>query len=94
MISDIPFFIFPLLVMGTPNPAADSSSRDRRIGYFFFLTAVPEEVLVRVAVVLVFVGLKERDWMPVVPPDFFTTPLVLTLGLLLDLPWLSWFFRI
>ena len=55
---------------------------------------VLEGVLVRVAGGLVFAGDKERDPMLVVPPDFFTVPFVLTVEPLLELPLLSWFFRI
>jgi hypothetical protein len=58
------------------------------------LTTDLEGVLVRGAVDLVFAGVKDRELMPVVPPDFFTVPLFLMPGLRLDLPWLSWFFRI
>jgi len=58
------------------------------------LTTDLEGVLVRGAVDLVFAGVKERDLMPVVLPDFFTVPLFPMLGLLPVLPWLNWFFRI
>ena len=60
--------------------------------YFFFLTVVLEGVLVRVEVVLVFEGVRDRDLMLVALPDLFPEDWVLIPGLLEDLPLLNWFF--
>lgn len=62
------------------------------IDYFFFLTVVLEGVLVRVEVVLVFEGVRDRDLMLVALPDLFPEDWVLIPGLLEDLPLLNWFF--
>lgn len=62
--------------------------------YFFFLIPVLEDVLVRVAEVLVLVGVMDRDLIPVVEPDLLVVLLVLTEGLRVDVLLLSCPFRI